>query len=69
MGVWTGKLLFTSPWRSFFAGGGWDDESEDGYFWTENKQYLLLFVTPRKREAASPDGKLHWLNSERLFPR
>jgi hypothetical protein len=41
-----GHASFTSPWRSFFVNGGADDESEEGYFWTENKQYLLLFITP-----------------------
>jgi uncharacterized protein len=41
-----GQTSFTSPWGSFFANGRADDESEEGYFWTENKQYLLLFVTP-----------------------
>jgi hopanoid biosynthesis associated RND transporter like protein HpnN len=37
--------LYSSPWRSFFGSKVWDDDSE-GYFWTENKRYLLLFVTP-----------------------
>jgi hopanoid biosynthesis associated RND transporter like protein HpnN len=41
-----GQTAFASPWGSFFSNGAWDDESEEGYFWTENKQYLLLFVTP-----------------------
>ncbi len=41
-----GQTAFASPWRSFFADAGADDELEEGYFWTENKQYLLLFVTP-----------------------
>jgi hypothetical protein len=37
--------LYSSPWKSFFGSKMWDDDSE-GYFWTENKRYLLLFVTP-----------------------
>ncbi|HME42175.1 MAG TPA: MMPL family transporter [Syntrophorhabdales bacterium] len=41
-----GQTSFASPWGSFFATGGLDDESGKGYFWTEDKQYLLLFVTP-----------------------
>ncbi len=41
-----GQTSFVSPWGSFFAGSGAFDESEEGYFWTENKKYLLLFVTP-----------------------
>ncbi len=41
-----GQTSFASPWGSFFAAGGLDDESGKGYFWTEDKQYLLLFVTP-----------------------
>ncbi len=36
--------LYRSPWRSSFGSKVWDDS--EGYFWTENKRYLLLFVTP-----------------------
>ncbi|MDY0042592.1 MAG: MMPL family transporter, partial [Desulforhabdus sp.] len=36
---------FKSPWGSLFADGSWEEETE-GYFWTENKRYLLVFVTP-----------------------
>ena len=43
-----GKTSFTSPWSSFFTRGSWSGDSE-GYFWTENKRYLLLFVTPAKK--------------------
>ncbi|HVN22526.1 MAG TPA: MMPL family transporter [Syntrophorhabdales bacterium] len=41
-----GETAFTSPWGSFFTNSGMDDASEKGYFWTEDKGYLLLFVTP-----------------------
>jgi uncharacterized protein len=40
---------YTSPWATFFTGESWDEDSE-GYFWTENKRYLLLFVTPAKAD-------------------
>jgi len=43
-----GKTSFSSPWESFFTKKSWDDESDQGYFWTENNRYLLLFVTPAK---------------------
>ncbi|MBW2147513.1 MAG: MMPL family transporter [Deltaproteobacteria bacterium] len=43
-----GDASYTSPWESFFTEKSWDHDSEEGYFWTENKRYLLLFVTPRK---------------------
>lgn len=36
---------FKSPWGSLFTEESWDEGTE-GYFWTENKKYLLLFVTP-----------------------
>lgn len=41
---------YRSPWGTFFMGGSWDEKSE-GYFWTEGKRYLLLFVTPAKAES------------------
>jgi hopanoid biosynthesis associated RND transporter like protein HpnN len=41
-----GQNSFASPWNSFFGSSELDDESGKGYFWTEGKQYLLLFVTP-----------------------
>ena len=40
---------YRSPWGTFFNGESWDEASE-GYFRTENKRYLLLFVTPAKAE-------------------
>jgi uncharacterized protein len=39
--------VYRSTWGTFFTGESWDEDSE-GYFWTENKRYLLLFVTPAK---------------------
>lgn len=36
---------FKSPWGALFTKEAWDEETE-GYFWTENKRYLLVFVTP-----------------------
>ena len=41
-----GKAPFSSPWGSLFAGGPFANESEQGYFWTDDKRYLLIFVTP-----------------------
>ena len=43
-----GDTSFASPWGSFFTKGSWDDDSKEGYFWTENKRYLLFFITPKK---------------------
>lgn len=42
-----GKVPSLSPWESFFTKKS-GMTSEEGYFWTENKHYLLLFVTPRE---------------------
>jgi hopanoid biosynthesis associated RND transporter like protein HpnN len=38
---------FVSPWESFFTGTSWDEKSNEGYFWTKGKRFLLLFVSPR----------------------
>ncbi|HVP80751.1 MAG TPA: MMPL family transporter [Thermodesulfobacteriota bacterium] len=43
-----GKASPTSPWESFFTKKSWAVTSEEGYFWTENKHYLVLLITPRK---------------------
>jgi hopanoid biosynthesis associated RND transporter like protein HpnN len=40
---------YLSPWHTFFATDSLDKDQE-GYFWTENKRYLLIFVTPKKGE-------------------
>jgi len=45
-----GGNSFASPWGSLLTKKSWDKESEEGYFWTEKKHYLLLFVTPAKKE-------------------
>ena len=41
-----GSSAFTSPWRSLFNVA---NETEQGYFWTEGKKYLLIFVEPAKK--------------------
>lgn len=38
---------FKSPWGALFTKDSWDEETE-GYFWTDNKKFLLIFVTPEK---------------------
>lgn len=53
-----GSPTFDSPWRPFFLKGGWGDETNEGYFWTEGKKYLLVFVAPNTKGAgASTAGK------------
>jgi|WetSurMetagenome_2_1015567.scaffolds.fasta_scaffold02768_4 uncharacterized protein len=42
--------VYSSPWGAFFSGESWDEAAE-GYFWTENKRYLFLFVTPAKADS------------------
>ncbi len=41
-----GSSAFTSPWRSLFNVA---NETEQGYFWTEGKKYLLIFIEPAKK--------------------
>ncbi len=43
-----GKTSSISPWESFFTKSASSLTTEEGYFWTENKRYLLLLITPRK---------------------
>ncbi len=50
-----GDSQFISPWNSFFSGASWDENSEDAYFWTREKRYLLLFVTPESSGAGFSD--------------
>ncbi len=38
----------TPSWNAIFAKGPLGNESEEGYFWRDNKRYLLFFVTPKK---------------------
>jgi hopanoid biosynthesis associated RND transporter like protein HpnN len=52
----TGDAPFASPWESFFTKKSWSSGSEEGYFWTENKRYLLAFVTPRKAKKSFYDS-------------
>jgi len=53
-----GSSTFNSPWRPFFLKGGWGDEADEGYFWTEGKKHLLVFVAPNtKGTAAVTTGK------------
>ncbi len=41
-----GNTEYLSPWSSLFSKKGLDEE--EGYFWTEHKKYLLVFVTPKQ---------------------
>ena len=41
-----GSSAFASPWHSLF---NLANEDEEGYFWTEGKKYLLIFVEPGKK--------------------
>jgi len=41
-----GTSAFTSPWESFLLKDSLRREADEGYFWTEGKKYLLLFVAP-----------------------
>ena len=43
-----GDADFTSPWVSLLTKESFGNDSEEGYFWTKNKRFLLLFVTPTK---------------------
>ncbi len=60
----SGDGSFSSPWESFFTRKSWGSASEEGYFWTQNKRYLLAFVTPRKTEKSFSDA-LHSLKALR----
>ncbi|HRT70312.1 MAG TPA: MMPL family transporter [Syntrophales bacterium] len=41
-----GSYHFVSPWDTLLSGKvGWDI-TQEGYFWTKDKKYLLVFVTP-----------------------
>ncbi len=43
-----GDNHFNSPWGSLLIAKSFGDDSEEGYFWTKNKRYLVLFITPTK---------------------
>jgi len=43
-----GNGRFISPWESMFMKESWGNDSEEGYFYTKDKRYLLLFISPTK---------------------
>ncbi|MBF0508658.1 MAG: MMPL family transporter [Deltaproteobacteria bacterium] len=45
-----GNAAANTPWESFLTPESYQDKVGGGYFWTENKRYLLLFVTPGKTD-------------------
>lgn len=52
-----GSSSFTSPWNSFFSKVGWTAEPEEGYFWTNEKKYLLIFVSPNTQGSGGSTEK------------
>ncbi len=58
-----GDENFTSPWNSLLSGQSWGDEFGEGYFWTRDKRYLLLFITPTTKDDFA--GTWHSLRSLR----
>ncbi len=54
---------FISPWGSMLTKESLGNDSEEGYFWTKNKRYLILFVTPTPKEDFA--GSLHSLTALR----
>jgi len=44
-----GSPNFNSPWSSLLKEAAWDSELE-GYFWENEKRYLIAFAIPRKSE-------------------
>ncbi len=58
-----GEGNFTSPWGSLLTKGSLANDSEEGYFWTKNKRYLVFFVTPTKKDDFA--GSLHSLTALR----
>lgn len=48
-GFLDGDEEFTSPWDSLLKKESFWNDSEEGYFWSKNKLYLLLFITPIKK--------------------
>lgn len=50
-----GGVAFASPWESLLRGEPWSKSSEEGYFWTKDKRYLLAFITPRKIDEGFAD--------------
>ncbi|RJR41324.1 MAG: rRNA methyltransferase [Desulfobacteraceae bacterium] len=58
-----GDTSFESPWESFLTRLPGRGLSEEGYFWTEERKYLLIFVTPTRKEGFTE--ALHSLNALR----
>ncbi|MGB7572389.1 MAG: MMPL family transporter [Thermodesulfobacteriota bacterium] len=52
-----GDASLVSPWESFLTKQSWALTAEEGYFWTGNRHYLLLFVTPRKMGSSFTTGQ------------
>ncbi len=48
-GFLQGSRRFVSPWEALLAKGAALNESEEGYFWTKGKRYLLIFITPSRK--------------------
>lgn len=42
-----GDSSYLSPWANLFSKDWTGDE--EGYFWTEHKKYLLVFITPKQK--------------------
>jgi len=51
-----GDNSYISPWGRLFSKRSWDEE--EGYFWTDQKRYLLIFVTPKKVEGGFINARL-----------
>lgn len=55
--------LFMSPWNSLIATKSMDI-TQEGYFWTKDKRYLLVFITPVKKvEFAGTLGSIRELRN------
>lgn len=64
-----GQQRFTSPWDAFFTNTEWGNESEEGYFWTDNKRYLLIFVTPQKEANSFTNAQKSLKNLRKTISR
>jgi len=45
-----GQDRFVSPWGTLLSGRADGDTAREGYFWTKDKKYLLVFATPVRNE-------------------
>jgi hopanoid biosynthesis associated RND transporter like protein HpnN len=52
-----GNTSIAPSWNSLFAKDDLGNESEEGYFWKENRRYLLFFVTPKRIEKSFSGGQ------------